>query len=101
MRVDGGHAAAAGVSDSSPAEAMMRAIVQDVYGPADVLQLAEVARPTVGGDDVLVRVRAAGVHIGDWHVMVGRPYLMRAAGFGVRGPKARVRGMDVAGTVVA
>ena len=101
MRVDGGHAAAAGVSDSSPAEAMMRAIVQDIYGPADVLQLAEVARPTVRGDEVLVRVQAAGVHIGDWHVMVGRPYLMRAAGFGVRGPKARVRGMDVAGTVVA
>jgi NADPH:quinone reductase-like Zn-dependent oxidoreductase len=101
MRVAGENAAAAGVGDSSPAEALMWAIVQDVYGSADVLRLAEVARPNVGVDDVLVRVRAAGVHIGDWHVMVGRPYLMRAMGFGVRGPKARVRGMDVAGTVVA
>ena len=48
-----------------------------------------------------MRVRAAGVHIGDWHVMTGQPYLMRIMGFGFRGPKARVRGMDVAGTVEA
>ena len=50
-------------------------------------------------DDVLIGVRAAGVHIGDWHVMTGQPYLMRVMGFGFRSPKARVRGMDVAGTV--
>ncbi|HEY5783737.1 MAG TPA: NAD(P)-dependent alcohol dehydrogenase [Microlunatus sp.] len=84
-----------------PSAAVMRAIVQDVYGDADRLRIAEIAVPTVGPDDVLVRVRAAGVHIGDWHVMTGQPYLMRIMGFGFRGPKARVRGMDVAGTVDA
>jgi NADPH:quinone reductase-like Zn-dependent oxidoreductase len=80
---------------------MMRAVVQDTYGSVDVLHTAETAWPEVGADDVLVRVRAAGVHIGDWHVMVGQPYLMRVAGFGLRRPKARVRGMDLAGTVQA
>jgi NADPH:quinone reductase-like Zn-dependent oxidoreductase len=50
---------------------------------------------------VLVRVRAAGIHIGDWHVMTGLPYLLRVLGFGLRAPKVRVRGMDVAGTVEA
>jgi hypothetical protein len=70
----------------------MRAVVQDVYGSADVLTLRDVARPQVGDDDVLVRVRAAGVHIGDVHVMTGTPYLMRIMGFGFRAPKARVRG---------
>ena len=79
----------------------MRAIVQDQYGSADVLQLREIAKPTIGVDDVLVRVDAAGVHIGDWHLMSGEPYLMRIIGFGFRTPKARVRGTDVAGTVAA
>ena len=79
----------------------MRAIVQDRYGSADVLQLREVAEPAIGDDEVLVRVRAASVHVGDWHVMTGQPYLMRVLGFGLRGPKARVRGMDAAGTVEA
>ena len=50
---------------------------------------------------MLVGVRAAGVHIGDWHLMTGLPYLMRIMGFGFRGPKARVRGIDVAGSVEA
>ncbi len=77
------------------------AIVQDAYGGADQLRAAQIAVPAVGPDDVLVGVRAAGVHIGDWHVMTGQPYLMRIMGFGFRGPKARVRGMDVAGTVEA
>ena len=79
----------------------MRAIVQDKYGgePADVLRLEEIDRPQVGEDDVLVRVHAASVHIGDWHVMTGLPYLLRVVGFGFRAPKVHVRGMDVAGTV--
>ena len=79
----------------------MRAIVQDKYGaePADVLRLEEIDRPQIGEDDVLVRVHAASVHIGDWHVMTGLPYLLRVVGFGFRAPKVRVRGMDVAGTV--
>ena len=84
-----------------PSASVMRAVVQDAYGGADQLRLTEITVPTVGPDDVLVGVRAAGIHIGDWHVMTGQPYLMRIMGFGLRGPKARVRGMDVAGTVKA
>ena len=79
----------------------MKAITQDEYGSADVLQLQEIQKPEVGDDDVFLRVDAAGVHIGDWHVMTGEPRLMRIMGFGFRTPKARVRGMDVAGTVEA
>lgn len=77
----------------------MKAIVQDTYGSADVLQLADIDMPKVGDSDVLIRVCAAGLHVGDWHVMTGLPYLMRVVGFGLRAPKVRVRGMDVAGTV--
>ncbi len=84
-----------------PAATVMQAIVQDAYGDADQLRLTQIAAPAVGVDDVLIRVRAAGVHIGDWHVMTGQPYLMRIMGFGFRAPKARVRGMDFAGTVAA
>ena len=79
----------------------IQAVVQDAYGSADVLRLREIAKPVIGDHEVLVRVRAAGVHIGDWHVMTGMPYLMRVVGFGLRAPKARVRGVDVAGTVEA
>src|SRR5919206_573222 len=79
----------------------MQAIVQDRYGWADVLQLREIERPVVGDDQVLLRVHAAGLHIGDVHLMTGRPYLMRIMGFGLRAPTARVRGTDVAGTVEA
>jgi NADPH:quinone reductase-like Zn-dependent oxidoreductase len=50
----------------------------------------------VKDDEVLVRVHAAGVHICDWHLMTGLPYLMRIIGYGLRAPKARVRGIDVA-----
>jgi NADPH:quinone reductase-like Zn-dependent oxidoreductase len=79
----------------------MKAIVQDTYGSTETLQLRDIARPGVGDDDVLVRVHAAGVHIGDWHVMTGLPYLLRVVGFGLRAPRARIRGIDVAGTVEA
>jgi NADPH:quinone reductase-like Zn-dependent oxidoreductase len=79
----------------------MQAIVQDQYGSADVLRLQQVDKPLIGTDGVLLRVQAAGVHIGDWHLMSGEPYLMRIMGFGFRGPKAHVRGMDVAGIVEA
>jgi NADPH:quinone reductase-like Zn-dependent oxidoreductase len=77
----------------------MKAIVQDVYGSADVLQYADVDKPVPGDNDVLIRVRAASLHIGDWHVMTGLPYMLRVIGFGLRVPKVRVRGIDVAGTV--
>ena len=78
----------------------MKAIVQDKYGSADVLELTDIDTPVVGDDDVLVRVLAASAFIGDWHVMTGLPYLGRMA-FGLRRPKARVRGQDVAGRVEA
>jgi NADPH:quinone reductase-like Zn-dependent oxidoreductase len=79
----------------------MKAIVQDTYGPPDVLQLREIDMPTIGGDEVLVRIHAAGVDQGVWHLMAGLPYLIRIAGFGLRAPKNPVRGYDVAGRVEA
>ena len=79
----------------------MRAITQDIYGSTDVLRLTEVERPAPTGDEVLVRVHAAGVDRGVWHLMAGLPYLMRVIGFGLRGPKQRIRGSDVAGRVEA
>ena len=78
----------------------MRAIVHDSYGSAEVLHPAEIARPDVGDDEVLLQVRAASLHIGDWHLMAGLPLMVRAA-VGWRAPKTRVRGMDVAGRVEA
>jgi NADPH:quinone reductase-like Zn-dependent oxidoreductase len=88
-------------SSRATADDTMRAIVQDTYGSADVLHLARIAAPEIGDDDVLIRVEGASVHIGDRHLMMGQPYLMRIMGFGLRAPKARVRGTDVAGTVEA
>jgi NADPH:quinone reductase-like Zn-dependent oxidoreductase len=78
----------------------MRAIVQDRYGDADVLHLEEVERPEPGRKQVLIRVRAAGVDPGVWHIMAGRPLGLRPA-FGLRGPRQRTRGTDVAGIVEA
>jgi NADPH:quinone reductase-like Zn-dependent oxidoreductase len=89
-------------NEITPPASTMRAIVQDQYGEtAEVLRLEEMDKPQIGPDDVLVRIRAAGVHIGDWHVMAGLPYLLRVVGFGFRAPKVRVRGIDLAGTVEA
>ena len=81
----------------------MRAIVQHRYGTraADVMRLERTARPAIAANEVLVRVRAAGVDRGTWHLMAGQPYLMRVLGFGFRRPKGQVPGMDVAGVVVA
>ena len=94
---------AAHKGSTAPGRLTMRAVVQDAYGQkaADVLRLERIERPEAGEGEVLVRVRAASLHIGDWHVMSGLPYLLRVVGFGLRAPKARVRGMDVAGTVEA
>jgi NADPH:quinone reductase-like Zn-dependent oxidoreductase len=78
----------------------MKAIVQDTYGSSDVLSLRDIATPEVGEKEVLLRVHASALHIGDWHLMTGLPYLLRL-GFGLRGPRTSVRGMDVAGTVEA
>jgi NADPH:quinone reductase-like Zn-dependent oxidoreductase len=79
----------------------VKAIVQDTYGSADVLELRDVDTPVIGDDDVLVQVRAAGVDQGVWHVMAGLPYPIRLAGYGLRAPKTPVPGMDVAGVVEA
>jgi NADPH:quinone reductase-like Zn-dependent oxidoreductase len=78
----------------------MRAVVQDRYGLDDVLRLDRVPVPEIAGDQVLVRVHAAGLDRGTEHLMTGRPYLLRLA-FGVRRPRNPVPGRDVAGTVVA
>lgn len=88
-------------TDSGDKPGSMRAIVQDTYGSADSLRLAEIDRPTIAVNEVLVRVAAAGMDRGTWHSMAGKPYLMRIMGFGFRGPRNRVLGLDVAGTVVA
>jgi NADPH:quinone reductase-like Zn-dependent oxidoreductase len=81
--------------------ATMQAITQDRYGEAeDVLRLEEIARPAIGEADVLLRVHAAGVDRGVWHLMAGLPYPARLA-CGIRAPKTRVRGREVAGRVVA
>src|SRR5256714_5737985 len=74
----------------------MKAIVQDTYGTSEVLELREIAKPDIGQGDVLVRVRAAGVNPGDWAIMGGLPYIARPV-YGLRKPKNRVRGTDVAG----
>jgi NADPH:quinone reductase-like Zn-dependent oxidoreductase len=79
----------------------MKAIVQDRYGGLKTLEYKDIDRPEAKDDEVLVRVRAAGLDRGVWHLMAGLPYLIRFIGFGVRRPKVRVRGMDVAGTVEA
>ena len=79
---------------------VMRAIVQDVYGSADRLRLAGTERPVPAAGEVVVQVRAAGVDRGTCHLMRGEPYLIRILGFGFRGPKNRIPGLDVAGTVV-
>jgi NADPH:quinone reductase-like Zn-dependent oxidoreductase len=81
----------------------MKAIVQDTYGSADVLKFADIDRPVPTDNEVLIRVQAAGLHRGDWHIMTGLPYLIRLVvpSLGLRRPKVRVRGMDVAGTVEA
>jgi NADPH:quinone reductase-like Zn-dependent oxidoreductase len=78
----------------------MQAIVQDRYGSADVLEPRHLEKPEVGDNDVLVRVHAASVHVGDWILMTGSPFVMRFA-TGLRKPKNRVPGTDVAGTVEA
>src|SRR5829696_2012536 len=78
----------------------MQAIVQDWYGSAEVLEARDIDRPAIGDDEVLVRVLAASVHVGDWILMTGVPYVMRL-GTGLRKPKNPVPGTDIAGTVEA
>lgn len=80
--------------------ATMTAVVRDSYGPPEALRVEAINRPIPAADEVLVRIRAAGVDQSVWHIVTGLPYLGRAA-MGLRGPKERVPGADVAGEVVA
>jgi NADPH:quinone reductase-like Zn-dependent oxidoreductase len=79
----------------------MKAIVRDRYGSADVLHVGDVELPQVGEEEVLVRVRAAGLDRGAWHIMAGLPYLLRSAGYGLRRPKIAGLGSELAGVVEA
>jgi NADPH:quinone reductase-like Zn-dependent oxidoreductase len=80
----------------------MKAIVQDRFGPPDVLRLADVDPPEIGPDDVLVRVAAVGLNPYDWHMVRGDPLVARLMGqMGLRRPSARVAGVDAAGEVTA
>ena len=78
----------------------MKAIVQDRYGSSEVLGLRDIGKPEIGEGDVLVRVRAASVNPADWAIMGGLPYVARPV-YGLRKPKNRVRGTDLAGEVEA
>ncbi len=89
----------AGIPDTP--KRTMRAIVRDRYGSADVLEVRDVRVPEVVDDEVLVRVRAAGLDRGAWHIMAGLPYLIRSAGYGVRAPKTAGLGSELAGLVEA
>lgn len=76
----------------------MKAIVQDVYGDSSVLRLDDVPVPRIREGEVLIKVRATSLNIGDWHLMTGLPLMMRPV-VGLRGPRQKIRGMDVAGHV--
>ncbi len=78
----------------------MMAIVQDRYGSVEALELDDIDKPQMGHDQALVRVQAASVHVGDWILMTGSPFVMRMA-TGLRRPKQPVPGTDIAGTVEA
>jgi NADPH:quinone reductase-like Zn-dependent oxidoreductase len=79
----------------------VKAVVQDRFGPPDVLRLADTGLPEAGADDVLVRVRAAALNPADWHILRGDPLVARLMGVGLTRPKARVAGIDAAGVVEA
>ena len=78
----------------------MKAVIQRRYGGPETLELEDVEQPSIGPDEVLVRVHAASVHVGDWILMTGSPFVMRLA-TGLRRPKNQVPGTDVAGIVEA
>jgi NADPH:quinone reductase-like Zn-dependent oxidoreductase len=99
-----GRVASVGVDDGletvTGRETTMKAIVQEKYGSSEVLKLRDIDKPKIGDDEVLVRVRAAGVNPADWAIMRGLPYIARPL-YGLRKPKNGVRGTDVAGEVEA
>ncbi len=84
----------------SPATSTMQAITQHRFGTVDAWELATIPTPTITAGEVLIHVKAAGLDRGTWHMMTGRPHLIRVLGFGLRGPKNHVPGLAAAGTVV-
>jgi len=82
-------------------ENTMKAIVHTKFGPPDLLELQEVAKPTPKEDEVLVKVHAASLNAYDWHIMRAKPFLVRLAGFGLLRPKHKILGVDMAGRVEA
>jgi NADPH:quinone reductase-like Zn-dependent oxidoreductase len=87
--------------NQSRKETHMKAIVYHTYGSPDVLKLEEIEKPTPKDDEVLVKVHAASVNAADWHIMRGKPFLMRLMGFGLLKPKNKILGSDIAGRVEA
>ncbi len=79
----------------------MKAIVYHKYGSPDVLKLEEVEKPTPKDNEVLVKVHAASVNAADWHILRGKPFLVRLMGFGLLKPKNKILGSDIAGRVEA
>src|SRR3989442_5663875 len=79
----------------------MKAIVRTRFGSPDVLKLQEVEKPVLEGNQVLVRVRAASLNLGDWHMTRGRRFIIRLIGLRQRAPRDRVPGGDLAGRVEA
>ena len=89
-------------TSTTTAGTTMRAIIQENYGEAEnVLRLGQVGRPAIGDREVLLRVYAAGVDRGVWHLVAGLPHAVRLAGYGIRAPKTPVPGREVAGRVEA
>src|SRR5437588_5584223 len=78
---------------------LMKAIVSTTYGSPDVLQLKEVEKPAPSDNEVLVKVHAASVNAGDWHLLRAKPFLMRLMGYGLLKPKYRILGSDIAGRI--
>ena len=82
------------------APSTMRAAVHDRYGEPEVIRVGQVPVPSIADDEVLLRVSAAGVDRGTWHLLTGQPYLARLA-IGLRRPRVTILGRDVAGEIVA
>lgn len=97
MKVEDGGAITHAVAT---AKGTMWAVIQDRYGPPEVLEHANVDLPVAGDDEVLLKVHASSVHPGDYFLMTGVPFIVRLA-FGLRRPRHRTPGMDVAGVVAA
>jgi NADPH:quinone reductase-like Zn-dependent oxidoreductase len=89
-----------GLSDRSAQMTTMKAIVQEKYGTSEVLELRDIDKPAIAANEVLIRVRAAGVNPADWAIVAGLPYIARPI-YGMGKPKNPVRGTDVAGEVEA